>query len=124
MPTRGVPSGRKPVGRWACRHPGARSAVRTGPGGRTGLSGSVGRPLPAPGQTRAAPPDAAATDDPAQAAEHLYTLTFGQVNSKSMLGTIELTEAVAERIITSGVRVFTRAYAPAEARSAASGLAS
>ena len=64
-----------------------------------------------------------ATDDPAQAAEHLYALTFGQVNSKSMLGTIELTEAAAERIITSGVRVFTRAYAPAEARSAASGLA-
>ncbi len=43
-----------------------------------------------------------------------------------MLGTIELTKATAERIITSGVRVFTRAYAPAceraEAHSAASGL--
>ena len=37
-----------------------------------------------------------------------------------MLGTIALTEAAAERIITSGVRAFTRAYAPAEARSAAS----
>ncbi len=67
------------------------------------------------------------TDDPAQAAEHLYALTFGQVNNKSMLGTIELTEAAAERIITSGVRVFTRAYAPASERagvhSVASGLA-
>ena len=44
-----------------------------------------------------------------------------------MLGTIELTEAAADRIITSGVRVFTRAYAPprdrAGARPAASGLA-
>jgi TetR/AcrR family transcriptional repressor of mexJK operon len=53
-----------------------------------------------------------ATDDPAQAAEHLYALTFGQVNIKSMLGTIELSDAVADRIVTSGVRVFMRAYAP------------
>ena len=58
--------------------------------------------------------------DRISAIEHLYALTFGQVNSKSMLGTIALTEAAAERIITSGVRAFTRAYAPAEARSAAS----
>jgi TetR/AcrR family transcriptional regulator, mexJK operon transcriptional repressor len=56
-----------------------------------------------------------AADDPAQAAEHLYALTFGQVNIKSMLGTIELSDAVADRIVTSGVRVFMRAYAPGPA---------
>jgi AcrR family transcriptional regulator len=53
--------------------------------------------------------------DPAQAADHLYALTFGQVNSKSMMGTIELSDAVAERIVTGGVRVFLRAYAVAPA---------
>lgn len=47
-----------------------------------------------------------AADDPAQAAEHLYALTFGQVIIKPMLGTIELSGAVAARIVTSGVRVF------------------
>ena len=44
------------------------------------------------------------TDDPAQAAEHLSALTFGQVNNKSMLGTIQLSDSAADRIITSGVR--------------------
>ena len=51
--------------------------------------------------------------DPGQAADHLYALTFGQVNSKSMMGTIELSDAVAERIVTGGVRVFLCAYASA-----------
>ncbi len=51
------------------------------------------------------------TDDPAQAADHLYALTFGQVNNKSMMGTIQLTSAEADRIITSGIDVFMRAYA-------------
>ena len=51
------------------------------------------------------------TDDPAQAADHLYALTFGQVNNKSMMGTIQLTDAEADRIITSGIDVFMRAYA-------------
>ena len=53
------------------------------------------------------------TDDPARAADHLYALTFGQVNNKSMMGTIQLTEAEADRIITSGIDVFMRAYTPA-----------
>ncbi len=84
-------------------------------------------PLIAEPLSRLAATGRLATDDPTQAAEHLCALTFGQVNSKSMLGTIELTEAAAERIITSGVRVFARAYAPprerAEAFSAPAGLA-
>lgn len=52
------------------------------------------------------------THDPAQAADHLYALTFGQVNNKSMMGTIQLTDSEADRIVTSGIAVFMRAYAP------------
>ena len=52
------------------------------------------------------------TDDPAQAAEHLSALTFGQVNNKSMMGTIQLSDSEADRIITSGIAVFMRAYVP------------
>jgi len=52
------------------------------------------------------------TDDPAQAAEHLNALTIGQVGTKSVMGTIELTESETDRIITSGVAVFVRAYLP------------
>ncbi len=53
------------------------------------------------------------TDDPAQAAEHLFALTLGQVNDKSMMGTIQLTHSEADRIIVSGIAVFMRAYATA-----------
>ena len=52
------------------------------------------------------------TDDPAQAAEHLNALTIGQVNNKSMMGTIQLTESEIDRIVTSGIAVFIRAYVP------------
>jgi len=53
-----------------------------------------------------------AADDPALAAEHLSALTFGQVNNKSMMGTVQISEAEADRIIRSGIAVFLRAYAP------------
>ena len=53
------------------------------------------------------------TDDPAQAAEHLNALTIGQVNNKSLMGTIQLTESETDRIVTSGIAVFMRAYGPA-----------
>jgi TetR/AcrR family transcriptional regulator, mexJK operon transcriptional repressor len=52
------------------------------------------------------------TDDPALAAEHLSALTFGQVNNKSMMGTIQLSDSEADRIISSGIAVFMRAYGP------------
>jgi AcrR family transcriptional regulator len=52
------------------------------------------------------------TDDPAQAAEHLSALTLGQVNNKSMMGTIQLTDSEADRTIGGGIAVFMRAYAP------------
>jgi TetR/AcrR family transcriptional regulator, mexJK operon transcriptional repressor len=53
------------------------------------------------------------TDDPAQAAEHLAALTFVQVSRKAMLGTVDLTDSEIDRIITSGIAVFLRAYARA-----------
>jgi TetR/AcrR family transcriptional repressor of mexJK operon len=53
------------------------------------------------------------TDDPAQAAEHLSALTLGQVNNKSMMGTIQLTDSEADRIVLGGIAAFMRAYAPA-----------
>jgi hypothetical protein len=37
------------------------------------------------------------------AAEHLSALTFGQVNNKSMMGTVQLSDAEADRIISSGI---------------------
>ncbi len=51
--------------------------------------------------------------DPDEAAEHLSALTFGQANSRSMYGAVELSGAEVERIVTGGVQVFLRAYRPA-----------
>lgn len=55
-------------------------------------------------------------DDPTEAAGHLSALTLGQVNNRSMMGTVPLSEAEADRIITSGVRVFLCAYGPGAGR--------
>ena len=52
-------------------------------------------------------------EDPALAAEHLSALTFGQVNNKSMMGTVQLSDSETDRIIGSGIAVFLRAYGPA-----------
>ncbi|HYY19646.1 MAG TPA: hypothetical protein VE864_12475, partial [Streptosporangiaceae bacterium] len=45
-------------------------------------------------------------------AQHLSALTFGQVNNASMMGTVQLSDAEADRIITTGIAAFMRAYAP------------
>ena len=47
------------------------------------------------------------------AAEHLFALTFGQVNNKSMMGTVQLSDSEADRIIASGIAAFLRAYGSA-----------
>lgn len=52
-------------------------------------------------------------DDPHEAAEHLLALTTGQINNRSMFGVAEVSDADVERIVTSGVRAFVRAYRPA-----------
>jgi TetR/AcrR family transcriptional repressor of mexJK operon len=49
--------------------------------------------------------------DGRQAAEHLATLTFGQVSTRSLLGTVPLSEEETARLIKGGVQVFIRAYA-------------
>jgi TetR/AcrR family transcriptional repressor of mexJK operon len=53
--------------------------------------------------------------DGKQAAEHLAALTFGQVSTRSLMGTVPLGEEETARLITGGVQVFLRAYAPASA---------
>ena len=53
--------------------------------------------------------------DGRQAAEHLAALTFGQVSSRSLMGTVPLGEEETARLIGGGVQVFLRAYAPAPA---------
>jgi TetR/AcrR family transcriptional repressor of mexJK operon len=52
--------------------------------------------------------------DATQAAEHLAALTFDQVNSRSLLGTLSLSDEETGRLISSGVRVFLSAYRPAD----------
>jgi TetR/AcrR family transcriptional regulator, mexJK operon transcriptional repressor len=51
--------------------------------------------------------------DGRQAAEHLAALTFGQVSSRSLMGTVPIGEEETTRLIKGGVQVFLRAYAPA-----------
>lgn len=53
-----------------------------------------------------------AIPDPVQAAEHLAALTFDQVNTRSLLGTIPLSDDETRTLLASGVSVFLRAYAP------------
>jgi TetR/AcrR family transcriptional regulator, mexJK operon transcriptional repressor len=50
--------------------------------------------------------------DSRQAAEHLAALTLGQVSSRSLMGTVPVGEDEMARLISSGVQVFLRAYAP------------
>jgi TetR/AcrR family transcriptional regulator, mexJK operon transcriptional repressor len=51
--------------------------------------------------------------DQQEAAEHLLALTTGQINNRSLFGVAEVSDADIERIVTSGVRAFVRAYRPA-----------
>jgi TetR/AcrR family transcriptional regulator, mexJK operon transcriptional repressor len=47
-----------------------------------------------------------------EAARHLSALTFGQINGRSLFGVIEIGDAEVDNVITGGVRLFLRAYAP------------
>jgi TetR/AcrR family transcriptional regulator, mexJK operon transcriptional repressor len=51
--------------------------------------------------------------DPQEAAQHLFSLTFGQINNRSLFGTLRVSEPEIERMVTGGVRAFLRAYRPA-----------
>jgi hypothetical protein len=51
-----------------------------------------------------------AVADGRQAAEHLAALTFGQVSTRSLMGTVPLGEDETARLIDGGIQVFMRAY--------------
>lgn len=51
-------------------------------------------------------------DDPVQATQHLTALTLNQLNTRSLFGTFEISEAETEKVIRSGVHVFLLAYGP------------
>jgi TetR/AcrR family transcriptional regulator, mexJK operon transcriptional repressor len=53
-----------------------------------------------------------AITDPTEAAEHLIALTINQINARTMFGVVPVSEAEVERIVTSGVAAFVRAYRP------------
>jgi TetR/AcrR family transcriptional regulator, mexJK operon transcriptional repressor len=50
--------------------------------------------------------------DPDEASEHLFALTLGRANERSMFGGGKLSDAEIDRIVTGGVRVFLCAYGP------------
>jgi TetR/AcrR family transcriptional regulator, mexJK operon transcriptional repressor len=51
-----------------------------------------------------------AIDDPAQAADYLSALTFGQINNRSLMGLIRLSNEDLDALIRGGIDVFLRAY--------------
>ena len=51
-------------------------------------------------------------DDPVQATQHLSALTLSQLNTRSLFGTLPLTDAEIEQVIRSGVHVYLLAYGP------------
>jgi TetR/AcrR family transcriptional regulator, mexJK operon transcriptional repressor len=50
--------------------------------------------------------------EPGEAANHLFSLTMGQMNNRSLFGALPLTDAEIRRMATSGARAFLRAYEP------------
>jgi TetR/AcrR family transcriptional regulator, mexJK operon transcriptional repressor len=48
--------------------------------------------------------------DPHEAADHLFALTFGQLNNRSLFGARPLADDEMRRIVEGGVRAFVRAY--------------
>jgi TetR/AcrR family transcriptional repressor of mexJK operon len=67
-------------------------------------------PLLAAGLERLATTAPLAIDDFEEAAGHLSALTIGQLNNRSIMGTVPLSDAETEAILASGVAVFLRAY--------------
>lgn len=67
-------------------------------------------PLLAAGLERLAKTAPLAIDDFEEAAGHLSALTIGQLNNRSIMGAVPLSDAETEDILTSGVAVFLRAY--------------
>jgi TetR/AcrR family transcriptional regulator, mexJK operon transcriptional repressor len=51
-----------------------------------------------------------AIDDPAEAAEYLSALTFGQINNRTLMGLTRLSDRDLDALIDGGIGVFLRAY--------------
>jgi AcrR family transcriptional regulator len=73
--------------------------------GQQGMHGTLARVLAQPAQA-----GSLAISNLAEAAEHLFALTFGAVNNRAMFERGRLPGGETERIVTSGVGVFLRAY--------------
>jgi TetR/AcrR family transcriptional regulator, mexJK operon transcriptional repressor len=54
--------------------------------------------------------------EPNEAANHLFSLTMGQMNNRSLFGTVSLSDDEIDRMATSGARAFLRAYLPPDRR--------
>jgi TetR/AcrR family transcriptional regulator, mexJK operon transcriptional repressor len=50
--------------------------------------------------------------EPEEAANHLFSLTMGQMNNRSLFGALTLSDEEIRRMATSGARAFLRAYLP------------
>jgi TetR/AcrR family transcriptional regulator, mexJK operon transcriptional repressor len=50
--------------------------------------------------------------EPEEAANHLFSLTMGQMNNRSLFGAVQLSDEEIRRMATSGARAFLRAYLP------------
>jgi TetR/AcrR family transcriptional regulator, mexJK operon transcriptional repressor len=50
--------------------------------------------------------------EPEEAADHLFSLTMGSVNNRSLFGAWPLSDDEIKRMATSGARAFLRAYLP------------
>jgi len=83
-------------------------ALITAEQGPTTMHGSIAAYL-----ARLAGEGRLAISDPAEAAGHLVALTINRINARTMFGVVPVSDPEVERIITSGVAVFVRAYRPA-----------
>jgi len=50
--------------------------------------------------------------EPEDAASHLFSLTMGQMNNRTLFGALPVPDAEIRRMATSGARAFLRAYRP------------
>jgi TetR/AcrR family transcriptional regulator, mexJK operon transcriptional repressor len=76
--------------------------------GRQSMHGIFARSL-----ARLAEAGRLAIDDPDEAADHLIALTSNQINARTLFGTVPMSDADLDRLITGGVAAFVRAYRPA-----------
>ena len=50
--------------------------------------------------------------EPEEAANHLFALTMGQMNNRTLFGAVSLSDEEIRRMASGGARAFLRAYRP------------